>query len=447
MRDRVRPGLRWGLALLLGAWVSGVPSRAAEGTLTLREALDLAARNNEDVGIAEARIERARAIRREAYSAFLPDLAVSGTYTRRSGEVTREIDGDTVVVQAVDALSGVATLDLALFDARAFPVARSTTRQLQAQVESSAEIRRALAFGVSETYFAVLSAERLRDAAQRRVQVAEATVSDARIRLDAGLASGNELTRSELELATAQLARTQAQNSVRTTRLALGYLIGEDADRPLEEPAPSPVEPREPEELERVAEERRPDLRAAQLRAEVARLLAREPLLRLVPTLGLRGTYRGTNEAGLSGNDTDWNVATTLNWSIFDGGAAFAQRAARRAEYREASLVADALRRQVGVEIREARADLDTAQAALEQAEVRARVAQQNAEEVRVRFGEGLATALEQADAAVSAFEAEAELARQRFALAISQLAVRRAIGSWPEEEPAEAERSRAGGP
>jgi outer membrane protein TolC len=441
----MRAGFGWAGVFLLGAAAAAVPARAADGTLTLREALDLAARNNEDVGIAEARVVRARAIRREAYSAFLPDLTLTSTYTRRSQEVTREIEGDTVVVQAENALNSAATLDLSLFDARAFPVARSTTRNLEAQEHASAEIRRTLAFDVAETFFAVLSAERLRDAAQRRIQVAEATVSDARIRLDAGLASRNELTRSELELATAQLASTQAQNGVRTTRLALGFLIGADADRPLEEPPPRPAEPREPEELERLAEERRPDLRAAVLRAEAARLLAQEPLLRLVPSLGLRGTYRGTNEAGLSGRETDWNVATTLNWSIFDGGAAFAQRAARRAEQREAELVADALRRQIGVDIRDARADLDTAQAALEQAEVRARVADQNAEEVRVRFGEGLATALEQADAAVSAFEAAAELARQRFALAISQFALRRAVGSWPEES-AGPDAPRAGG-
>jgi outer membrane protein TolC len=59
-------------------------------------------------------------------------------------------------------------------------------------------------------------------------------------------------------------------------------------------------------------------------------------------------------------------------------------------------------------------------------------VAGQNAEEVRVRFQEGLATALEQADAAVSAFEAQAGLARQRFALYLSQLALLRTTGRWP---------------
>jgi outer membrane protein TolC len=425
-------------ALFVCGVLAGAAAAAQTGgpVLTLTEALELAARNNETAAIAQARIDRARALRREAYATLLPDVTVSGTYTRRAREVTRDIDGESVVIQARDALAGNATVDVALFDVRTFPVARAATRSLQAQEFESFDLRRALAFDVSESYFAVLSAERLRDAATRRIEVAEATVGDAQTKLEAGLASRNELTRVELELATAQLARTEAENSVRTNRLLLEFLIGAPADRPLAEPEPSLLAAAAPESIEAEAERLRPDLQAAALRAEALRLLAQEPLLRIVPTLDLQGIYRGTNEAGLSGNDTDWNVAATLTWEVFDGGVRYAQAAARRAEYREASLAADQLRRLIGQEIRTARADLDTAHAALEQAQVRARVAEQNAEEVRVRFGEGLATGLEQADAVVSAFEAEAELARQRFALRLAELSLLRSAGRWPALSP-----------
>ena len=400
--------------------------------LTLSEALALANRNNELSGIATARIERARALRRQAYSTLLPDLFFDGTYTRRSREVTRTVDDEEIIVQAIDAFSGVATVEADILDVRAFPVARSATRNLEAQENASAEMRRVLAYDVASSFFAVLSAEQLRDAASRRIEVAQATVSDAKTRLEAGLASSNDLTRAELELATAQLALTQAQNAVLSSRLSLGYLIGAPADRPLAEPPAEPSEAAAPEELERVAQEGRADLRELTLRAEALRLLALEPTLRAIPTVTLRGTYRGTNEPGLSGRSRDWNVAALLNWEIFDGGARYAEAAARRAEYREAQFTADALKRRIALEIRTARTDLATAGASLEQAEVRTRVAQQNAREVRIRYSEGLATALEQADAAVSAFEAEAELARQRFALGIARLSLSRSLGRWP---------------
>lgn len=415
--------------------------------LTLSEALALAGRNNELSGIATARIDRARALRRQAYSALLPGLFFSGTYTRRSREVTRTVDDEQIVVQAVDALSGVVTVETEIFDARAFPVARSATRNLEAQENASGEIRRALAFEVASSFFAVLSAEQLRDAASRRIEVAQATVSDARTKLEAGLASSNDLTRAELELATAQLALTEAQNAVVSSRLSLGYLIAAPVERPLVEPPAEPSESAGADELEQMAQGARADLRELTLRAESLRLLALEPQLRAIPTVRLLGMYRGTNEAGLSGRERDWNVAALLNWEIFDGGTRYAEAAARRAEYREALLNADALRRRIGFEIRTARTDLATSRAALEQAEVRARVAEQNAREVRVRYSEGLATALEQADAAVAAFEAAADLARQRFALGIARLSLSRALGRWPAATPALPEPPAGGAP
>lgn len=404
--------------------------------LTLAEAIALASRNNELSGIATARLERAQALRRLAYSTLLPDLTFDGSYTRRSREVTRTVDDEEIVVQAVDAFSGIATVEQPILDVRAFPVARSAERNLEAQENASAEIRRGLAYDVASSFFAILSLEQLRDAASRRIEVAQATVDDARTRLEAGLASSNDLTRAELELATAQLALTQAQNAVVDSRLSLSYTIVAPADRPLAEPPPEPAEAASAEELERIAQDARADLRDLTLRAESLRLLALEPELRFVPTLTFRGTYRATNEAGLSGRATDWNVAALLSWEIFDGGSRYAEAAARRAEYREALLNADALRRQIGLEIRTAQSDLETARAAFEQAEVRARMAEQNAREVRVRYSEGLATALEQADATVSAFEAEASLARQRFALGTAQLSLSRAMGRWPAASP-----------
>ena len=82
--------------------------------------------------------------------------------------------------------------------------------------------------------------------------------------------------------------------------------------------------------------------------------------------------------------------------------------------------------------MRGALTDLATARAALDQSQVRSRVAGQNAEEVRERFAHGLATALEQADATVAAFEADADAERARLARTLAELALRRALGAAP---------------
>ncbi|MCL4839208.1 MAG: TolC family protein [Thermoanaerobaculia bacterium] len=431
MRDRVSP---LSLSLLLPLFLSlGPAAGAAEPeALTLSRALAIAREQSEVSAIAAARLERAEAVRRLAVSQLVPDLGFSGIYTRRSREVTRQVGGDEVTVQTRDALNGTLALDSVLFDARSIPGIRAATRSLAAQRFESAELERALAYDVSTIFFAVLSAERLQQAAERRVEVAARTVEDARIRLDAGLAARNELTRSELELASARLAETQAQSQVRTARLALGLLLARSVDGPLVEPPPFSDPGSDLAALVDRAAANSGELMALAERVEAARQRALVPALGFVPTLDLRAIYRGTNEAGLSGRERDWNVAVTLGWSLFDGGARRAERAIAESEWREADLQLAQRQREVAAAVERSLSDLGTARAALAQAEAQAEVARQNADEVGERFAQGLASGLEQADALVARFEAEAELARQGFSLHLSQLALLQALGELP---------------
>jgi outer membrane protein TolC len=174
------------------------------------------------------------------------------------------------------------------------------------------------------------------------------------------------------------------------------------------------------------------ELAALEERAEAAHYQARVPRFGLAPTLDLRGLYRTTNESGLSGVDSDWNVAVNLTWEMFDGGNREAEAMRLAAEAREADLVLAQRRREVGLAVEQALADIATAEAALVQAEVQSEVADQNATEVRERFQQGLATGLELADALAERFSAAAEVARQGFARRVARLAMERALGSWP---------------
>jgi len=444
-------------ALALGLTLLAAPAWAAEpsapaaaepaapaGPLTLAEALALAKRNNEVTGVAEARIERAQALRRQAVAQLIPTLTLNGTYTRRAREVTREVGGDEVVVQALDAYNGQAVVESVLFDLRAVPLLRAATRGVAAQTLESAELERALAFDVADTFYTSLGADALLVAAERRVRVAEQTVEESKLRLEAGLANRNDLTRAELELATARLTATRAARDAEAARLALSYLIAAPVDRALEAPAELEVTAGETPALVDRALGERYEVAALAERAEAARQAAIAPRLGYVPTLDLRGTWRWTNEAGLSGREEDWNVALLFGWSIWDGGDRNATAAARDADYREAQLALSDRQRRVALEVEQAVADLAAADAAYDQAEAQLDAASQNAEEVRERYRAGLATALEQADAAVSQFEAEAETARQGFLRAVTRLAVERAVGAWPLGEPTPAPQSPA---
>ncbi len=424
------------LSIAIGLTLTIVlPSNSANAAepLTLEQALELARRQSETPAIALARLERAQALRRQALAALVPALTLSGSYTRRAREVTRTIDDEVLTVQAIDALSSQAVAEATLFDLRALPLLRAATFGVAAQESDSQELERLLAFDVAAAFFEVLSAESLRGAAQERVQVAEATLREARIRREAGLADRNNVTRTELELATANLGATRAAGLVTTTRLALSFLVGEKiADRALARPS-EPTPPIDsPEQLIARALGARREIAALEDRLAQARQLALAPRYAALPRFDLRGLYRWTNEAGLSGREEDWNVAVGLTWELFDGGERSAIAAQRDAEARETELTLARTRRAVELEVLQALADLRASTAALAAAGVRRDVARANADEVHERFVHGLASALEQADALVGRFEAEAEQVRQGYAGSSARLELLRALGDRP---------------
>ena len=408
----------------------------AEEVLTLERAVALAAERNEVPRAAEARSEAAEARVARAHAFFFPELSVSGTYTRRPVEVVRQVGGQEVVIQRQNALSGLALARVTLFDARGFPLLSAARQERKAAELEAVEARRQVAFEAASAFLATLGAQQVAEAAERRLAFARQALEDARTRAGAGLASANDVTRAELEVASAEAQLAEARGLALTSRLELGYLLVAPVEGPLASPesllseAARPVESFE--SLALGAEERRPDLLSARLRVGAQESLAREPLARLLPSLGATAQYRLTNEAGLTGRTGDGLLTVNLNWTLFDGGELYAERRERLALARAGALELEARTRRVDVAVARAEVALRTAQAALDRSQLAVKAARQNAEETRILYKQGLASSLSMSDALLRQFEEEVALARARFALGSALLELRAAVGLDP---------------
>ena len=84
------------------------------------------------------------------------------------------------------------------------------------------------------------------------------------------------------------------------------------------------------------------------------------------------------------------------------------------------------------MDVRNALVSLSSAHAALKEADVAHEVAQRNAVETGQLYGQGLASALEAADANVSLFEAEVALVNERYAVALAYLNFEASLGLDP---------------
>ena len=423
-------------ALTLGA--ASPPLTAQDNVLTLDAAIQRALERNEQSLTADENYAYSRALVTEARAFFLPQITATGVYTRRPFQVVREFQGTQIAVQRFNSLSGSINLNMTLFDALTIPNYRSARSAQAAQMYASAEAKRQLAFEVGNAYLTTLGVDQVLVASEHRYEYAKQSLDAARARYKGGLVGINDVTRAELEFATAEMGVTQVKGQVQTTYLELGYLL-DDPDmlkRKLEAPdfllkAAEEVSIAGDQSITE-AQNRRLDLNSLRWLASSQHALVLSPTLRWFPALALTGVYRYTNESGLTGRSTNWSVGATLTWALFDGFARNGQYGEYRALAKVADLNVQASMRQVELQVREAQVSLENQRAALKQAIVADDAARRNATEIAELYRQGLASALQAADANVSMFEAEVTLVRERYGLAIAYLNFEAALGLDP---------------
>ncbi|NMO13701.1 TolC family protein [Pyxidicoccus fallax] len=412
------------------------PAPAQAASLTLERAVSLAAERNEVALAAQQRAQAAEARVARARAFFFPELTATGTYTRRPNQTTRNVGGEEVILQRYNAFGANIVARATLFDARGFPLYRAAKLEGEAAGLDAVEARRQVAFEAANAFLVSLADQQVFQAAEQRLAFARQSLEDAQARAKAGLASTNDVTRAELEVASAEVQLTNARNTAQTSRLELGYLLVEPVEGGLAPPDALLTDAARPlsvyEALAQGAADRRPDILSTRLRVESLKANAKEPLARLLPALGASYTYRLTNEAGLTGRTGDGFFSVDLTWQLFDGGERYAERRERVALSKAAALEEQASTRRVDVDIQRARVGLENAQAALTQSELAVRAARQNAEEQGILYRQGLSTALTVADASLRLFEAEVSQAQSRYALGVALLGLRAAVGLDP---------------
>jgi outer membrane protein TolC len=438
MRNKSKSLGRW----LAVVWAAGAfilapaPILAQEDVLSLEAAIRLALANNERALAADERVAAADSRVTKARAFFMPTVNVSGSYTRRPFEVARLIGNQNIIVQSYNGLSGQANLSMTLFDSRSIPTLLQSSADFQSELQTSTDSKRKLAFEVGSAFLATLSVDQVLEASRSRMDYARQSLAAAKARFSAGLVSVNDVTRAELEFATAEMGVTQVQGQVETTYLQMGYLLNTPPPRKLAVPESlfraSDDKSLSVDQLIAQAQTRRPDVNSLRWRAKAQGALTLEPSLKWLPTLSLTGRYTYTNEAGLTGRNFNWNAGLTMSWSIFDGLTRNGEFAERRALAYQADLDVRSILRKVDLDVRGAIVTLESQRAALKQAAVAHGVAVRNAAETAELYRQGLSSALQVADANVRLFEAAVNLVRARYGVGVAYLNYESALGLDP---------------
>jgi outer membrane protein TolC len=344
------------------------------------------------------------------------------------------------VTQAANALAANITLSSTVFDPSAWPAVGAAKKERDATKLDELDQRRRTGFSTAGAFLLALGQERIVQAATDRRDLAQARRKEVAARVEAQLTGRNDLTQADLELATAERELTAAGVALTDAYAQLAYWIGESVRGPLVEPtwlytrasepgtATAKTAPRDAAAI-KLAIAGRPDLAATRLRIDAAVEAAKIPGRRIWPVVGVFGQVRFTNEAGLSGNETDWSLGVTATWSIWDGGERAADARSARAAAEIARLEAAGAERRAATELDTAQIQLDGARADVAAATIAAEAAARNVEEVGILYGQGLVRALEVTDAASRKFDAEVARVRATIAVAAAYLDLVAATG------------------
>ncbi len=412
----MKPAVKQSLLLFLVVVCSSALF-AQDAPLTLERAVTLALERNERAAIADTTVAAADARVSRARSAFFPRVDVTGNYRNDYADSTDRT------------LSTAALLTQPLFDARVFPLYRQARFAREAARFGAGESKRLLGYDAAAVFLTTLSYEQVLLAATRRRDFARTSLDDVRARFEAGLVSSNDVTRAELELATAVRGVAQAQGDVAASRVDLENLLKADVG-PLAPPTALLDAAAAPAATDVTsAQQRRGDIAQERAEVEALRAFADEPRARFLPSVNFTAQTRNINDGAITNRNNEGFFSFNFNWPVLDAGLRRSDRLEREALLRGAELGLEASLRDVEREMRSAAVQLSTEQAALREAAAAVRAARKNTEETSILYREGLASALELADATQRLFEADVAEATATYRMALAYLALREASG------------------
>lgn len=448
------------------------PATATESApvLTLDEALRLAGERNLDLKAAEARLRQADELSWKAWSGYLPQLTVTGTYTVNQFETSISLPSGYYIRENTTADPGTGSFELPppgsvsglpgagtpyfLVPSGFEEAVLQKKQQLAAQVELNQAIlapqlwfltrnaqrgeriaalgvegvRREVLFGVAQAYYGVASLWRARDVSERLLEIASRQEKDARVRFQAGTIAKVGLLRAEIDRARAEQDLRRARNSYESARIALATLLDRPVDFRVADP-PEPALPPDASGLEERATRERTDVQAARLQVDVARGGRSAAAARYLPNVGAFGRWQISNSGGFTGENDQWAVGLGLQWTILDGGlreSDIREGSARIAEA-EASLASTTAKARQ--EVRQALLDLESARANAIKAREQRELAAENQRLVDVAYRAGAATAIEQADATAQLRTAEIAATAEALGAQLAALRVLKVVG------------------
>lgn len=405
----------WSAAPAQGQAMTGERWWTIYGDATLERLITEALAGNQDLALATARLDEARALARIADAELSPsvDGAFQRDRTRRSDSTATRFPGALENNNYRAQLNVSYELDLW---GRLRDSAKAARAELLATSAARETVRIALTAQVTQSYYALVAYDAQIVATRKSLALRQDNLRLQRVRAGAGLINDFVLRQLEAEVAAAQAQLPALERRRTGEELALGVLLGRSPRALINETVArstesgQPAMPVIPAELPSSLLLRRPDVVSAEQQLIAANARIGAARASLFPRIGLSG-YLGSESAALSnlfsGPAQIWNLGFALAQPIFQGGRLFGEIEAVQARERQALAQYQKTLQTAFRETHDALVAQTKAREVFDAENARAAALGESLRMARIRYDNGLTSQLEVLDAERNLLSAE----------------------------------------
>lgn len=409
-------------------------------SLSLKEAIEVAFKNNKDIQIQEQEVNAAKAVVLEARSGFLPKVNATAGYTHNGSLLTisqtqntkkdigiftgHKNDNKLGIEVGQNIYSGGANT--------------ANLRQAQIRLKVQEETLRArkldVEFETTRLYYGLLLAYETERIAQSLFDQAQSHYADVKKKYEEGTASRFDLLRSKVQVSKVAPELIKAKNAVDLIAAELKKLLGlkmQDTVILRDSFLYHPIEIEESEFL-KTAYLDKPEMILQALGVDVDRwsIAIAKAGYRPQVNASLGYNYSSNNIANMiNSRHNTWDAGFSVSIPIFDGFSSKAKVDEAKARYAQAILSKENLSDQIAVDVRQACLDLKQAEELINSQKDNVVEAKEALSIANVSYDNGKATNLDVLDAQVSLAQVEKNLSEAIYDYLIAHSSLDRTVG------------------
>lgn len=396
---------------------------AAEKSLTLKEAIEIAFENNHEIRATKNSLLAEKENVGIARSYLLPKITFEERFMRTDNPTygfMAKLNQERFAMEdfaipslnnpkAINDFQTALSFEQPLFVRKANLGLDMSKMEFKAKDEEFQRKKEEIALKVAKTYLMILTAKEYVKVSERAVEDAAEHVRIAEARERAGLGLYSDVLRARTALTEAEQRLVSARKNLAIAERSLGLLLGRsEAISVSDDVLTVPLRDLDYYISPSLS---RKDLEAMKLRYENAKMNVKMAESGYLPMIGIGGSYQFNDHRRPFGSEGgSYQIMAFLRWEIFDGTKREHEIARAKAKVSEAGEYLEGLKKAITFKIHEAFLEAGEAMKNKELAASALKSAEEGRRLVRIRYENGLSPVVDLLDAQMNVDHARANL-------------------------------------